>query len=458
MQPIPQLELRVKTVPRLHPWEWAAPIWGRARQGVPVNNVQKIVLAASFAISLSTFSFGQVAFNEVKAKTANGNSQTAVNNSSLALANSGTTTSPDISVWNRTTGFNYITMSSTNSVGAAINNSGVVAGAGNKSGLSQAFIWQSGQGIQWLGSLGSGMSVATGMNDSSTVVGLSYNGAALQHAFLWTQSGGMQDITPDLTSVGGASATAINSSNEVVGYLYPNGSHWPVGFYWTQSGGLQTFGPNGTVVQGVNDSGTIVGQAPNASGYKHAFAWTQSGGMQDLGTLGGPSSNALSINKNGWVVGTSLTNSGNGLVHGFLWTPTGGMQDVNTLAGLPKSSQPYSMQVNDYGVIAISSNKGLELLSPKMNANLTSSQNPSTFGQAVTFSVTVSSIAGPPPDGELVTFTVNGVLFASVPLVNGQAQFTTSSIPVGPHIVTVKYAGDANYLANSYEALQQQVN
>jgi len=425
-----------------------------------VNKVQKSALAVSFAMALSTYGFGQVqvAFNEVKAKTANGDSQTAVNNSSLALANSGTTTSPNISVWNRSTGFNYLSMNSASSVAAAINDLGFVAGAANKNGLSQAFVWQSGQGVQWLGSLGSGMSLASGINDSGAVVGLSYNAAVQQHAFLWTQSGGMQDLTPGLTSVGGATATAINSSNEVVGYYYPNGSRWPIGFYWTQAGGLQGFGPNATVVQAVNDAGTIVGQAPNASGYKHAFSWTDSGGMRDLGTLGGASSNALSINKNGWVVGTSLTSSGSGLVHGFLWTPADGMQDVNTLAGLPKSLQPYSMQINDYGVIALSSNKGLELLSPKMNANLTSSQNPSTYGQPVTFTVTVMSIVGPPPDGELVTFTVNGVVFGSVPLVNGVAQLTTSSIPQGPHIVAVKYVGDDNYLPNSYEALQQQVN
>ena len=417
-------------------------------------------MAASFAMSLSMFGVAQVqvSFNEVKAKDANGNATTALNNSSLTLADAGTTTSPDISVWNRVTGFNYIPMNSAYSSGSAINNSNVVVGAGNVAGLTQAFIWRPNQGAQFVGSLGSGLSVATDINDSSVVVGLSYNSANLQHAFLWTQSGGMQDLTPSLTSIGGATATAINSSNEVVGYYYPNGSHLPVGFSWTQAGGLQDLGPAGTVVHSVNDSGMIVGQAPNAAGYKHAFMWTQSGGMQDLGTLGGTTSNALSVNKNGWVVGTALTNSGNGMLHPFLWTAAGGMQDLTVLSGLPKSLQPYSVQVNDYGVVALSSNKGLELLSPKMNADLTSSQNPSNYGQPVTFTVKITSIAGPPPDGEVATFTVNGVVYGSVPLVNGVAQLTTSSIPQGPHIVAVKYVGDANYLSNSYEALQQQVN
>jgi probable HAF family extracellular repeat protein len=427
-----------------------------------VKNMQRILMAGSVALALSVVSpvcaTGQVAFNQIKATGANGNSATAINNSSQALADAGTTTSRDVLLWNPTAGFSDLGMNSANSAGAAINNSAIVAGTGNSSGLPEAFTWHAGQGIQWLGSLGSGMSVATGMNDSGVVVGLSYDGADQQHAFLWTKTGGMQDLTPDLTSIGGATAMAINSSDQVAGYYFPNGSRLPVGFTWTQSGGQQDFGPSGTVAHAINDAGVVVGQAPNAGGFKHAFSWTKAGGIKDLGTLGGPASTALSINKNGWIVGTSLTADSNNTLHAFLWTPTGGMQDLLPLASLPKSLQPYSMQINDFGVIAVSSSKGLELLSPKMYANLTSSKNPSKVGQAVTFTVILTSIVGPPPDGELVTITVNGVSKGSAPLVNGVAQLTTSTIPSGTHTVVAKYVGDANYLPNTYESLQQQVN
>jgi probable HAF family extracellular repeat protein len=347
-------------------------------------------------------------------------------------------------------------MNSSNSTGAAINNSGVVAGAGNSSGLSEAFVYQPGHGIEWLGSLGSGMSVATGINDSGAVVGFSYNGADEQHAFLWTAGSGMQDLTTDLTSIGGATATGINSSNEVVGYYFPNGSNNSVGFTWTQDGGLQNLGPAGTIAQGVNDAGTVVGQWPAGNGYKHAFSWTSSGGFLDLGTLGG-SSSALSINNQGWVVGTSLATTGKGILHGFLWTPSAGMRDFTTLAGLIAGEQVSSAQINDLGVIAIATNKSGYLLLPKVLGTFTSSANPSVFGQPVTFTANLSSITGPPPDGEIVTFSVSGKVVGSAPLSGGVAQFTISSITVGGHAVVVNYPGDASHIAVKCAALNQKV-
>jgi probable HAF family extracellular repeat protein len=267
----------------------------------------------------------------------------------------------------------------------------------------------------------------------------------------------MQDLTPDLTS-NGAAAMAISAANQVVGYYYPNGSKQAIGFTWTQAGGRQDLGSNGTLPLAINDAGTVVGQATNAAGFRHAFSWTQSGGMKDLGTLGGAQSTALGINNKGWIVGTSMTGTGRGLLHAFLWTPAGGMQDLVTLAGLSPALQAYSVQINDSGLIALSTNNSLTALFPIMNLTIASSKNPSKAGEPVTFTATMSSFAGPPPDGDTVQFLAGSQLLGTGTFSNGVAQVTTTALRVGSRSVIAKFLGDANYLQAKSPVLTQVVN
>ncbi|MDP9073432.1 MAG: Ig-like domain-containing protein, partial [Actinomycetota bacterium] len=75
-----------------------------------------------------------------------------------------------------------------------------------------------------------------------------------------------------------------------------------------------------------------------------------------------------------------------------------------------------------------------------------------TFGQSVTFTATVAP-AGPSstsPAGT-VEFLLDGqaVPVATMDLVGGQASFTTSGLSAGPHTVTARYSGDANYAPSS---------
>lgn len=71
---------------------------------------------------------------------------------------------------------------------------------------------------------------------------------------------------------------------------------------------------------------------------------------------------------------------------------------------------------------------------------LVSSLNPSTAGQAVTFTATVSGVS---PTGT-VTFYDGVVSLGTVPLAAGSASLTTSSLTSGTHDISAVYGGDAD--------------
>lgn len=86
---------------------------------------------------------------------------------------------------------------------------------------------------------------------------------------------------------------------------------------------------------------------------------------------------------------------------------------------------------------------------------LISSLNPSTFGQAVTFTATVTSSASGLPTG-MVQFSDGASVLGTAALdSNAQAAFTTSSLPVGIHAIQAAYGGDTNFDVSSGTVNQQ---
>jgi hypothetical protein len=75
---------------------------------------------------------------------------------------------------------------------------------------------------------------------------------------------------------------------------------------------------------------------------------------------------------------------------------------------------------------------------------VTSSLNPATYGQSVSFTANVTSAAGTPTG--TVQFNVDGNLFDTETLASGSATSTsTSTLAVGTHTVTAVYSGDTNF-------------
>jgi hypothetical protein len=88
---------------------------------------------------------------------------------------------------------------------------------------------------------------------------------------------------------------------------------------------------------------------------------------------------------------------------------------------------------------------------------LTSSANPSTVGQTVTFTATVS----PTDNGGSVTFTDGGTPISgcqSLSLGNGQAGCPQTYTTPGKHSIVATYSGDANFTESASATLNQVVN
>src|SRR5208337_2343958 len=83
---------------------------------------------------------------------------------------------------------------------------------------------------------------------------------------------------------------------------------------------------------------------------------------------------------------------------------------------------------------------------------LTSAPNPSTYGQAVTFTAVVTSALGAPPNGETVTFMQGKNVLGTGALSGGSASFTTSMLARGTDTVKAVYAGDSNFAGSTSTA------
>lgn len=89
---------------------------------------------------------------------------------------------------------------------------------------------------------------------------------------------------------------------------------------------------------------------------------------------------------------------------------------------------------------------------------LTSSLNPSTSGQTVTFTATVTGEFEATPVGT-VTFQEGAVTLGTGNLDgDGKATFATSTLTVGTHTITATYAGDAAFDVSTSSPLSQVVN
>jgi hypothetical protein len=88
---------------------------------------------------------------------------------------------------------------------------------------------------------------------------------------------------------------------------------------------------------------------------------------------------------------------------------------------------------------------------------LTSTPNPSTPGQTVTFTATVAASTGPAPTGTVSFSSANGLIGTGT-LSGGVATFTITSLSAATHHIVAKYLGSGTDATSESAVLLQVVN
>ena len=225
-----------------------------------------------------------------------------------------------------------------------------------------------------------------------------------------------------------------------------DGTLWelsPVGGGWQQTV-LHSFGAYET--DGINPTATLVMDSKG-----HLYGTTNAGGAYKSGVVfemspqtgGGWTETVLhSFDLNGtdaadpWA-GLILDASGN--LYGA--TTYGGKNGGNTQGFV--GGAVYEIQT-------------ASTTSTPTTTTLASSLNPSTYGQAVTFTATVTSSSGTPAG--TVTFKNGTTTLGSASLSAGVAKFATAKLAGGTSSITAVYAGNSTYASSTSTALSQLVN
>jgi hypothetical protein len=136
---------------------------------------------------------------------------------------------------------------------------------------------------------------------------------------------------------------------------------------------------------------------------------------------------------------------------------SGGHASLPT-AGLSGGTHSITAVYAGAGTFAGSSSSALPQVVNKAASatGVVSSLNPSTYGQTVTFTATVSSGSGTPTGS--VTFKDGLTTLGTGALSGGHATFPASGLVVGTHSITADYAGNTNFNGSNSGAVSQVVN
>ena len=199
-----------------------------------------------------------------------------------------------------------------------------------------------------------------------------------------------------------------------------------------------------TLNQTVNLIGTTVAvtSAPNPSALGASVVFTAT---VTTNSGGGTPTGTVTFSANGTNLGAAVTLNGSGVA----------TLSVSTLApGTHTITAAYS---GDGSNAAGNGTVNHVVQKAPTTTVVTSSVNPSTPGQSVTFTAQVASAIAGTITGNVVFFDGQTTLGQATLDAQGRATFTTTTLPTGTREITATFEGDATYAASTSDTLDQVV-
>jgi hypothetical protein len=289
--------------------------------------------------------------------------------------------------------------------------------------------------------------VIDGVTTTTTLASLlnpSVFGQSITLAAAVTSSSGTPTGTVIFTDASTAttlgSASLISGSASIAVSSLVAGSHSITAAYQGSAGfNPSTSAPLSQVVNAATTA-TSLTSSQNPAGTNQSITFTATVTSQ----FGGAATGSVTFFSGSQTLGTA-TLSGNRAT----------LSTSFTTAGTYSISAKYNGDSNN---TASTSSTLSQVIIASTTTTLASSLNPSLVGQAITFTATVTSTAGAPPNGEIVTFNNGSAVLGTSTLSGGTASLTTSSLPAGIFTITATYSGDANFSASTSPGLRQVVN
>ncbi len=333
------------------------------------------------------------------------------------------------------------------------------------------------------------------INDNGVIVGNWTDVNALFHGFVRTATGTITIFDAPNAGTGshvdqGTFPIAVNTAGEITGF-YKDATSLNHGFVCSApctpataitpfdvSGAIANSGlfGGGTIPLSINTAGVIVGSYADANRVYHGFVRAATGTITTFDAPGASTitgsglirgTAAISVNTAGDITGFYVDASG--VFHGFVRAANGTITTFDAPGAIAGTVTPLLLggtipvSINASGDIAgfyLDTNgmfHGFERM-PGVTTTLTSSANPTVYGQTVTLTAAVASGDVTPPDGESISFMQGTTVLGTGTLAGGSASFVTTTLPVGSDSITAVYAGDANFVGATSTALTQVVS